>query len=550
MSTADDISARSIGTSVREMLLEACTPTLYRENPFRVMQLPVDASPRQVARRAEMLRMAQKYGAEQVRCAGLGGFEPEATEEAIRNALQRLQDPERRFLDEFFWFWPAVLGEGHTDTVLAMLVDGDIKGVIDAWVAGEASSANSGVAAHNLAVLAHAMALDHEHAFSHKNLNESETVHRERLWKLVFPRWRAILGRDDFWGRLTMRVGEANDPRLTPELVRCLRQSLPLALLRINAQLAVRAAEGGSESEARRHVEIIRHSGFGREAIAEALRGAVTPARQRVKAICAAAEAEAEANPQQGGEAGRRLLEQTGSALRVLDVLLGSDHAVRNDAYDQTVQSVLRCQVVFANETEDWATSLEILQLAEPLASSPALRLRIAENIRIVQRNLKNKSDFGTCFYCQQRPPDEAASVKVDIYGNVQREPVFHPIFKTLVGTRVSWQRGAIKIPRCAVCANTHSRMKGCFWFGIFLGFLLGALALCFLISGCQPYHDMGAVAVIVGVAAIGLAWFLGRWFAEVIRPPGLKYESCKERRLFVNRLLPAGWHIGTGPNE
>jgi hypothetical protein len=48
--------------AVCDILLEAATPELYRNNAFRVLGLPVDTTPREVTRRGEELAMARRYG--------------------------------------------------------------------------------------------------------------------------------------------------------------------------------------------------------------------------------------------------------------------------------------------------------------------------------------------------------------------------------------------------------------------------------------------------------------------------------------------------------
>src|SRR3712207_3919390 len=90
-----------------EILLEAARPELYRTNAFRVSELPVDADGRQLAKRQQVIELASNTGMPVP--PGPGRALPLAATpdpDALRDAMQRLRDPERRLVDEFFWFWP------------------------------------------------------------------------------------------------------------------------------------------------------------------------------------------------------------------------------------------------------------------------------------------------------------------------------------------------------------------------------------------------------------------------------------------------------------
>ncbi len=86
-----------------DILLESANPELYRYNAFRVLELPADATPREIMKRQQMIEMARKTGMPiplgPARCLPL---DPPPDEDAIRQAVQRLQDPERRMVDELF----------------------------------------------------------------------------------------------------------------------------------------------------------------------------------------------------------------------------------------------------------------------------------------------------------------------------------------------------------------------------------------------------------------------------------------------------------------
>ena len=119
-----------------DLLLEAGRAAVYRRNAFRITQLAVDATPREITRQTEKLRLLEKLGGG-ARAAGGLGLDPPPDQDAVREALQRLRDPERRLVDELFWFWPQALGQATSDPALQALERGDVAGAARQWLTRE-----------------------------------------------------------------------------------------------------------------------------------------------------------------------------------------------------------------------------------------------------------------------------------------------------------------------------------------------------------------------------------------------------------------------------
>ena len=93
--------------NTEELLIEQATPSLYIRNAFRVLNLPVDATPRDIKRHLEKVELEIKLK-ESVRRdkegAGSSPLDGGGSLNELRAAAQRLNDPETRLVDEFFWF--------------------------------------------------------------------------------------------------------------------------------------------------------------------------------------------------------------------------------------------------------------------------------------------------------------------------------------------------------------------------------------------------------------------------------------------------------------
>jgi hypothetical protein len=481
---------------------EAATPELYRGNPFRVVQLGVEASAREVERQLQRASMMEKLGSAPG-AAGPLPLDPPPGAGAIREAVERLRDPERRLVYEFFWFWPERSGAARDDGALTALARGEVEGARRAWL-----SAQSGIAAHNLAVLAHLEALDLEAQRSGSDRSEQ----RMTLWRTAFRYWAAVVEGPESWERLQERVRDLNEPQLTESTVAGLRQALPGALLAINARLAVEAAEQGDEAEAARQVNLVRESGLPAPAVEAALREATQPLRDRLHLLCEKAEREADASPAAGHTCAVHLLDTTRPLLAGLGRLLPADDPLLVGAHDEVALRVLACEVPYANLTDDWNSTLAGLEPAVGLARGEVARTRLHENLEIARRNRL----LGCCWFCQRTKASGDEALSVAMYGNVRREQDHHDIMMNRY--RIRWQTLSIKVPRCPHCKKAHHPWD----YPTLLGGLSGAAA------------GFGACALI--------EWLTGKWFLGLLVMSALIVLGGVVGKLLNKRRF--GWGI------
>src|SRR4051794_17899360 len=205
--------------------LKAVGPDLYRVNAFRIAQLPASASPREINRQLDRIKMTAKLGGGTNPVSGPLPLQPPPDLEAMRAAVERLRDPEVRLVDEFFWFWPEQSGPEQNDPALTALGRGDLAAARRAWTEAVKSDAPGGVARHNLAVLAHLLALDLEHraAASRQPLDNYLSRLRDHSWADALGHWKELLGHEGFWERLRARIHELNEPQLTDEVAAQIR---------------------------------------------------------------------------------------------------------------------------------------------------------------------------------------------------------------------------------------------------------------------------------------------------------------------------------------
>ena len=83
------------------ILAEFAIPTLYQRNGFRILGLPSDATAREISRRKQTIEKAMTHSLPI--SPGSGPYFPlvaKPDQSAVREAMQRLSEPERRLVDD------------------------------------------------------------------------------------------------------------------------------------------------------------------------------------------------------------------------------------------------------------------------------------------------------------------------------------------------------------------------------------------------------------------------------------------------------------------
>ncbi|MHC1739761.1 MAG: hypothetical protein AB9897_01480 [Anaerolineaceae bacterium] len=522
-----------------EVLLEAARLDLYKINAFRVMELPIDATPRELAKRQQIVEMAMNTNYPIPSGNGRALPLPGSNDSnVLREAIQRLRDPERRLVDEFFWFWPHQLNQSASDIALQALAKDNVDGARDLWLTQEREQSEANISVHNLAVFYHLKAIDLELKMEKSNLSREEVQQRDDYWKQAYRRWKTLLEYDNYWNQLTKRIRDLDDPRLTTGMARRMRSTLPLTILLFNALLAVRAAERGVNPDAQRHIQLMKESGFAQEEIEEAIRRALNPTREMIKSLIQTADNDSRANNEKAGDVSLWLLAQVKPCLGVIDSLLPPGHPTRDSLHDDIAQQLLSCQITFVNKTENYEKSLKTLKLILPIAVGQTIRSRLEENIRIISTNL----EFDTCFFCHTNKGDKTAAIEVKMHGEVKRIP-FYEFGRS--GTRVEWMKRTITVPRCLDCKKEHDKANSATTIGAVLGLVTGMAGCIGLISNSSDSTCGGFFVLLIGV---GIGAGIGSLIGKARSKKDTKPLSAQNDFPAIKELKAKGWELGEKP--
>ncbi len=376
------------GTNECAPLLEACTLELYQKNIFRITGLPVDATPKEVAKQAQRLQMMMEEGMEGTAAGAKAAFPlaPPPTTEQIRDALARMKEPEHRLVDEFFWYWPEKFGSSKEDISIQALLAGDAQKAIEVW--GERESEGSFAAQHNLAIMFHMFAVDwtNHHVAYELDAGRDETI--MSYWRDSFERWEALVDSDELWEVLKDRVRSLEDEALTTGFVRRMRRLLPQALDRVNAEAALKFAEQGRMDWAKFHVDFMRQTNQGQDDVESTAELVLTPIRKRVDQQLKSAQTQSERKPDQGTQLASDLMIASTPLMGIYDLFHGDEAHQRNDLFDSVAETVANLLVAHQKATGDNQTFVELLKQALQFASGMHIRERLMRNIAIGENNL------------------------------------------------------------------------------------------------------------------------------------------------------------------
>lgn len=372
-----------------KVLLDACTPRLYTHNAFRISGVPVDASTGDIKRRIDELKAAAEMDDLENELVHAFALDPMPSLEQIREAAQRLQEPEHRIIDEFFWFWPCEPGKSNFDPALRALRQCDYSSAYNIW--SESLSGNhipqSIVAKHNLAVMHHLKALDSEQIALNSNLSTQQPTTISNDWRICFKWWEELADNETLWSLVANRIRIIDDPRLTTGFTRRMRATLPEAIVKINAMLAANFIACGNLIQATNHIGCTKEAYQGTVNIQNTLSSVTKPHKTRVSSAVEKATYEAKNNPAQAADAAFELLHAVLEPLTIIQTILPPNDHERIDLCDTVAEACLLCQVAYARGSEDWTKSLEILDAASKYAISKDTTERLAEAQLNVETN-------------------------------------------------------------------------------------------------------------------------------------------------------------------
>lgn len=375
------------------LLLSVATKRLFATNAFRILGLPVESSVREIARQGDKIKQMEQLGMGVHDVSKAFPLTPPPSLDQFREAIQRLKDPEKRLLDEFFWFWPQQFGQSGADPAIHALNAGDSQTAIEIWQIKEYDPADGLVAAHNLAVMWHMTALEFEGRVNDAGADSDAQSKLAAQWMNAFKRWQRIVADDRLWDRFNDRIRQINDVRITSGFTYRIRRSLPEALFKINGELALEYVEAGQPKLARIQGRYVRAAGSGWADAQKTAELVLAPLASRIKEHIRLAKVRATGAPTEGAAAANELATLAAGAAGAFEVVCGPDSRFRNELFDEVAEVCNKLIVAYLHKVSDPATALRVLTTVLPLATLEALKKQIGSNIVVLQQQLAARTN-------------------------------------------------------------------------------------------------------------------------------------------------------------
>jgi hypothetical protein len=378
-------------TASRRILLGQAGLDLYRENAFRVTGLAVDASTKEIARHADKLKIMEELGQRDAAPPSAFPLNPPSSVDQIRDAIRRLRDPEKRLINEFFWFWPLTVANSVSDPGIQALTRGDPAKAFAIWKEGEGSPETGFIATHNIAVMCHLMAVEWTLYQAAGTVDSAQGNEILTYWSEALTRWRKIARSDQFWDAVRARIRSIDDFRLTTGFEREIRESLLDVLSTINAEAALEFAEQQRLDLASSHLRLARETQQDPDKFARIAQQVLASALTLLKQQIESARQRTRTHASEALIASHELLKQAHHTLSLVTLFFGEASEVHHELSDEIANVCNQLQVSYHNTTGDHEACIATLQTILPLATSPELRQQIDKNIRTLSGLLQQK---------------------------------------------------------------------------------------------------------------------------------------------------------------
>lgn len=360
-------------------LLDACTPEIYRNNPFRITGLTVDTVPSKIKRRIDDLKDVEALGEAEDEHGHAYALNPPPSLELITTAAQELKDPRKRMIQEFFWFWPEQWGDGQRDPALSALQQNDKESAYSMWREALAQNQkySSLVAKHNLAVMYQLAALDSEREALTGDIEAYQQVKLQKYWRTCFKWWEELTEDEDFWSLVTERIRMIDDPRLTTGFARRMRGTLPEALDKINALQSIAFIERGKIELAEQHIEYMLETHEGQDDVVGTMALVAEPLFKRLRVAIDHAEKSSKGASSSAHTAAVNLLHMANEPIRILKRFLPEKDPQLTDICDAIADACLNCvrSILqdFKKTEMQCSQAIALVEKAVPFANSESV---------------------------------------------------------------------------------------------------------------------------------------------------------------------------------
>ncbi len=171
--------------------------------------------------------------------------------EEILSGVQKLENGQSRIREELQWLHAGPKGECMPSGSSSLASLSTLLGTL-----AKSDGRQGAIAAHNLAVLNHALAYEFER--EQEQENSASIPLRLSVWTITLDLWRSVYQREEFWDFMSERVAAWADPTAAEGDLQQARREFAEQLLVPHKQLATDYFRSGAYESARLHIQVIQ----------------------------------------------------------------------------------------------------------------------------------------------------------------------------------------------------------------------------------------------------------------------------------------------------
>lgn len=354
-------------------------PHHFTNNSYRVLEMPVTASLKELIKRGQLIEVAQTTGADipdgKMKILPIKDV---LGDDDDNHAIRRLDSPDDRVLDILFWFWPIDTGKGGDDEPLKLLILGEVESAIDLWEKGVQEIKNPGICAHNLAVYYTISAIQLE-----GNTIKNDTYSMDQIdamWRLAGKYWESAHESEEVWSEYIKYISLVGDPRVTSGYNRKVRKYLPTIFTCVVGKIALNYAEAGLINNTQRLLKHIRSLSFLNEDIDQGLKIAASRIETRIRSFIKQEANKTNSDPHHTYAFAQTIINDHLPLLETLKLFVSETNSYTSIA-DLLAQAVFDSTREYLSKTEDWENGIETLEQACDIAISKVLKEKIQKDI-------------------------------------------------------------------------------------------------------------------------------------------------------------------------
>lgn len=309
----------------------------------------------------------------------------ERSEPNVRDAFNKLQNPQTRLKERLFWFTNSTYADKDA---LVRLASKDPKKAIQIW---ESDQNYTSIA--NLARLRHAICI-----FKDPNVQDTH------LWMKALGSWRIIIESDDFWKHFTdIELDSGFEPSAIVSDVEMLREDSWELVLKPSIVLVQNAINEVKYDVVRRHLDLIRGSGFPSRIVRRTEGNILEPLESQFEEtkdkilktlsdLLEDKEASLEIKRNACDRAYQSYKVELFTQVHRLTKVAGVESDVVKRAHETGARCLRSISIFYHNDAQAYQVSEQLLKEAQSLTPDSIISERIKEDLEIVSKSAQQEN--------------------------------------------------------------------------------------------------------------------------------------------------------------